>query len=115
LSDWHLPRVRAALAPLLDAAEEPAAPFVPASFVPASKATAAAGAVVHIAELFRRAYEARDLRLAPKRAKNARQRARRQLAGSGGTEGALARCGAPALARVRLADLSLADGLLLDD
>ncbi len=110
LSDWHLPRVRAALAPLLDAADEPAAP---ATFVHASKASAAA--VVHIAELFRRAYEARDLRLAPKRAKNARQRLRRQLAGSGGTEGALARCGAPALVRVRLADLSLADGLLLED
>ena len=63
----------AALAPLLDGIAE-APPQAAPCFVPAESRPPRP----HIAELFRRAYEARDARLAPKRAKNARQRQRRE-------------------------------------
>jgi len=56
----------------------------------------------HIAELFRLAYEARDLRLAPKRAKNARQRERRE-------QRTTANSAAGALAALYRADLLPAD------
>ena len=58
-----------------------------ASFVPEC---ARQPARPHIAELFRLAYAARDLRLAPKRAKNARQRERREKARTVDAERALA-------------------------
>jgi hypothetical protein len=106
--------VLAALSPLLIADEGDNA--APACFV---APTAALPVRAHIAELFRRAYEARDLRLAPKRAKNARQRQRRNAKGVGGTEGALARCGAAlragGCAALLRADMLPVDGLHLCD
>ena len=59
-----------------------AAGSVSAAFVPQQQSTVGNHPAQrpHIAELFRLAYEARDLRLAPKRAKNARQRERREKA-----------------------------------
>ena len=75
-----------------------AAAFVPQSFAngqqPAHRP--------HISELFRLAYEARDLRLAPKRAKNARQRERREKAR---VLDAVSRSGGTALAALYRANL----------
>ena len=66
------------------------------------------------------AYEARDLRLAPMRAKNARQRERRRAAARGDAEGALLRCQGTALraggaALLRRTDLLPADALQFSD
>ena len=61
----------------------------------------------HIADLFRLAYLSRDLRLAPKRAKNARQRERRERART--ADAATRSSGA--LAALYRADLLPADGM----
>jgi hypothetical protein len=96
-----------ALAPLLDAADEAPASFVPVASQPPLR-------TLHIAERFRLAYVARELRLAPKRAKNARQRQRRHAAGTSGSEGALARCAKSALRAGGASALLRADALPVD-
>jgi hypothetical protein len=101
---------RAALAPLLvlsAAADDAPASFVPAALRPPPR-------TVHIAERFRLAYVARELRLAPKRAKNARQRQRRHAASTSGSEGSLARCAAAALRAGGASALLRADALPVD-
>ena len=70
---------RTALSPLV--LDDAAGSATAAAFVP-QRSTQPPAHRPHIAELFRLAYEARDLRLAPKRAKNARQRERREKARS---------------------------------
>ena len=98
-------RCSAALSPLVNADSSATAPPVAASFVPESVRQADRP---HIAELFRLAYVARDLRLAPKRAKNARQRERREKAR---TTDAAARSLSGALASLHRKDLLPADGM----
>ena len=93
--------LRTALSPLVldDAAGSMSAA---AAFVPQSFANGQPARRPHIAELFRLAYEARDLRLAPKRAKNARQRERREKAR---VLDAVSRSGGTALAALYRANL----------
>lgn len=95
----------AALWPLVNADSSMTPPPATASFVPVCVRQPARP---HIAELFRLAYEARDLRLAPKRAKNARQRERREKAR---TTDAATRSLSGALASLHRKDLLPADGL----
>lgn len=95
----------AALSPLVNADSSETAPPAAASFVPECARQADRP---HIAELFRLAYVARDLRLAPKRAKNARQRERREKAR---TTDAAARSLSGALASLHRKDLLPADGM----
>jgi hypothetical protein len=95
-----------ALSPLV---WDDAAGSVSAAFVPQQSTVGQQPAQrPHIAELFRLAYEARDLRLAPKRAKNARQRERREKSRA---LNAMTRSGGTALAALYRANLLPADDM----